>query len=39
MRSGKYWPGTPKPRTCRTAAYMLAIKKISRAYLEHGVWP
>ena len=29
----------PEAEDMRTAAYMLAIKKISRAYLEHGVWP
>lgn len=29
----------PEAGDLRTAAYMLAIKKISRAYLEQGVWP
>ena len=29
----------PEAEDMRTAAYMLAIEKISRAYLEHGVWP
>lgn len=29
----------PEAGDLRTAAYMLAIQKISRAYLEQGVWP
>lgn len=29
----------PEAQDMRTAAYMLAIEKISRAYLERGVWP
>lgn len=29
----------PEAEDMRTAAYMLAIEKISRAYLEQGVWP
>lgn len=29
----------PEAGDLRTAAYMLAIQKISRAYLERGVWP
>lgn len=29
----------PEAEDLRTAAYMLAIQKIARAYLEQGVWP